>query len=377
VCRLASNTASCAAPGALGLVHGGVGIAQHVLGPAVAEGAEGDADAGGTGDFVVAHHEGLAQRGHQPLGQHHGVVLVHDVVGQDRELVAAQPRQHVARAQLLLHAPRHLLQQLVAGGVAQAVVDELEAVEVQEHHGKAVALVGVAARHRAGQAFQEAAPVGQPVSASWKAMCCSPASARLRALTSWACRMRQGASASGSVKKLQCSDSHTVLPSAWRQRSSCAKPWNSRLSARPSCSCSAARSSSSTWRWKGCCSSASTPLAQHRRQRRVGLQDAAVEVQQRHADGGVREGAVEAPLAGAQFAQVAFGGLGLACGQAGLARGHLGAGVAQRLGGFLLAEVEVQRHQQHHQQRHHHHQHAGALFAQVTNSSVATLALPA
>ena len=39
---------------------------------------------------------------------------------------------------------------------------------------------------------------------------------------------------------------------------------------------------------------------QQRAQGRIGLQDVAFEGQQRHADGGVREGAVEAPLAGLQ-----------------------------------------------------------------------------
>ena len=111
---------------------------------------------------IIAQHEGALQRVHQPLGQHHRIALVADALGQDRKLVAAQARQHVIGAQLLLHAPRHLHQQLVAHVVAQTVVDQFEAVEVDEHQRPHMRRVGLRARHRTGQAFHEAAPVGQP-----------------------------------------------------------------------------------------------------------------------------------------------------------------------------------------------------------------------
>src|SRR5690606_28002269 len=50
---------------------------------------------------------------------------------QDAELVAAEARDHVVRAQPRLHELRDLAQQLVAGGVAERVVDDLELVEVE------------------------------------------------------------------------------------------------------------------------------------------------------------------------------------------------------------------------------------------------------
>jgi DNA-binding transcriptional LysR family regulator len=93
--------------------------------------------------------------------------------------------------------------------------------------------------------------------------------------------------------------------------------------------------------------------AQQHPQRRVGLQDAAVEGQQGHADGGVREGAVEAPFAGFQLLHVAGRQLGLALAAAAPAAAHGGVG-------FLLPEHEVQRGQHHRQHRHHGHQHADA-----------------
>ena len=60
--------------------------------------------------------------------------VVGDVLDEDGELVAAQPRGRVGGPQAALQplADRH--EQLVAGGVAQAVVHRLEVVEVDEQH---------------------------------------------------------------------------------------------------------------------------------------------------------------------------------------------------------------------------------------------------
>jgi hypothetical protein len=52
----------------------------------------------------------------------------------DREFVAAEAGEGVARPQQLLEPARHELDELVAGRVAVGVVDILEAVEVEEHH---------------------------------------------------------------------------------------------------------------------------------------------------------------------------------------------------------------------------------------------------
>ena len=60
-----------------------------------------------------------------------GVVVVLD---HHRELVAAEARDHVLGAQARAQARSDRHQQLVAGGVAEAVVDRLEVVEVDEQH---------------------------------------------------------------------------------------------------------------------------------------------------------------------------------------------------------------------------------------------------
>ena len=58
---------------------------------------------------------------------------VRDPVEQDGELVATEPGNRVRRAHGALEALRHLPQDRVAGRVAEAVVDGLEVVQVDEH----------------------------------------------------------------------------------------------------------------------------------------------------------------------------------------------------------------------------------------------------
>ena len=150
--------ASC--PSRLGLVHGHVGVVQDVVGRALLRRhADADADAG--------HHlapagqgDGGAQRLLDAGGHHLGVPHVDDVLQQHCELVAAEAGQGVARAQGRGDALGDGHEQTVAGLVADAVVDELEAVHVREQHavGGAAAL---AATQRLLQAVEENPPVGQ------------------------------------------------------------------------------------------------------------------------------------------------------------------------------------------------------------------------
>ena len=60
---------------------------------------------------------------------------VRDALQQDRKLVAAEARDGIGRPGRLDQALRRRLQQAVAGGVTERIVDVLEVVEVQEHHG--------------------------------------------------------------------------------------------------------------------------------------------------------------------------------------------------------------------------------------------------
>jgi len=77
-----------------------------------------------------------------------------------RELVPAQARYQVLGPHALPQAFGHFLQQPVAGGMSQGVVDPLEAIEVQEQHGHAVAMA-LGAFQGLLQAGAEQQPVGQ------------------------------------------------------------------------------------------------------------------------------------------------------------------------------------------------------------------------
>ena len=94
--------------------------------------ARADGDAGGQldGDLEPVEVDRLADQHTHGLGEGRqglGVVLRQH----ERELVAAEPRrQHVGREGLPQPAG-HALQQAVAGRVAEAVVDLLEAVEIE------------------------------------------------------------------------------------------------------------------------------------------------------------------------------------------------------------------------------------------------------
>jgi hypothetical protein len=77
---------------------------------------------------VLADPQRLLHAGEDPLGELHRALLAVELVAQDHELVAAEARDGVARPQHPLQARRERRQELVAGLVAEAVVDDLEVV---------------------------------------------------------------------------------------------------------------------------------------------------------------------------------------------------------------------------------------------------------
>ena len=117
--------------------------------------------------------ERVGQRREHALGDDGRLARVGHVLEQHGELVAAHARHGVARAQRRVQAPGDGLQQLIADLVAERVVDDLEAVEVEEQHGGARrrrrAGARAAATARAGRGT--ACGSGSPVSASCSAPC--------------------------------------------------------------------------------------------------------------------------------------------------------------------------------------------------------------
>ena len=76
------------------------------------------------------------------------------------ELVAAQARQGVFLAHLATQPLRHLLQELIAHGVAKGVVEVLEVVQIDEQQG-AFLVAALVARQSLLQALLQQAAIGQ------------------------------------------------------------------------------------------------------------------------------------------------------------------------------------------------------------------------
>ena len=146
---------------ALGDVHRGVGVADQLVGVGRAPGlGDRDAQAGADDEVVVLELERAADALEDPLGGLDRGRQVLDVLEQDRELVAAEPRGGVGRADAGRDPLRHLEQHAVADGVTEAVVDGLEVVEIDEQHRHADALAQ-GPGHRVAHALVEQRAVGQ------------------------------------------------------------------------------------------------------------------------------------------------------------------------------------------------------------------------
>ena len=138
----------------LGRVHGGVGVAQDVLGAVVVGAGPGDPHADRQRQAQPGHVEGPAEGAAHDLGPLGGTERIDD----EDELVAAQPGEELAVAHDAQELGRHVADQLVADVVAEGVVDRLEPVEVEESTASGV----VAGLQPDLELLQEAHAVGQP-----------------------------------------------------------------------------------------------------------------------------------------------------------------------------------------------------------------------
>jgi hypothetical protein len=138
----------------LGQVHGLVGMAQQGFGVLLVVGVERDTDAG-------AEHQFLAVDGDRPRHPLQQALQAADAFlrrlqadQQHHELVAAEAGHGIVLAHRFADAARDFDQHAVANGMAEAVVDRLEAVEVEvAHRQQALLALG------AGQRLRQ--PVGQ------------------------------------------------------------------------------------------------------------------------------------------------------------------------------------------------------------------------
>ena len=147
------------APG-LGVVHGEVGVAEDLLGRRAARGGEGDADAHRDEQLALLEEERPLQLGAEPLGHRGDRARVLHVLEEHGELVAAEPGDGVLRPQADGQPLAESDEELIARAVSEAVVDDLEAVEIEEEHGEQLASA-LGARQGEGEAIDEERSVGQ------------------------------------------------------------------------------------------------------------------------------------------------------------------------------------------------------------------------
>ena len=145
----------------LRLVHRGVGVAQEDRGRGQRVVGDGDADAAGDVDDLVLVVERLGKRTTDPAGDDRSVLTGADPVAEDDELIAAEPGDRVRTPGRPLQPRGDLEQQRVTGRVPEAVVDDLEPVEVEEEHGEPAGLA-FEPDQRLLQPVDEQYPVGQP-----------------------------------------------------------------------------------------------------------------------------------------------------------------------------------------------------------------------
>ena len=121
-----------AAPVALGGIEREIGVAHQRLGVMPVLGRDRDADRAADADRRALDRIGLRQvEDHAPreIAEPRAIGLI----GQDHlEFVAAQASDQPVAADRALQALRHLLEQRVAGVVAERVVDGLEAIEIEQ-----------------------------------------------------------------------------------------------------------------------------------------------------------------------------------------------------------------------------------------------------
>jgi hypothetical protein len=167
----------------LGGVHGHVGLAED--GVYLGGLAHGDADAGPDLDLPAVEGEGGPHRLQDAPGDPDRDLVAGGLLEQGGELVAAQAGHGVLAPDAGLEPAGHGDQEVVAGGVAELVVDRLEVVQVDEEQGQGRAGLGTAAQG-VGHPFSEQGPVGQVVRPSSNAWCSSsPTMAARRRLRAW------------------------------------------------------------------------------------------------------------------------------------------------------------------------------------------------
>ncbi|MNL16618.1 hypothetical protein D3C87_1376700 [compost metagenome] len=116
----------------LGPVHGGLGVAVERHRLVAVRGKDGVADARRDEELVALDLKGLAKGRHEITCQAHRLLGPRKPGPDDGERVAPDPGDVVGGAEGPQEALGDLADQQVAGAVAEGVVDDLEAIEIQQ-----------------------------------------------------------------------------------------------------------------------------------------------------------------------------------------------------------------------------------------------------
>ena len=148
------------APGLLGGVHGDLGVAQQFLVAVAMFREAGDADAGADEHFAPLQVDGRAQLRKELARQLMDLLVVTGFGDEEHELVAAEAGEHILGRQVHAEAHGHGLQDQVAEGMSEGIVDPLETIEVDvQQRQLQVVLAGVF--ERLVDAVLEEDPVAQ------------------------------------------------------------------------------------------------------------------------------------------------------------------------------------------------------------------------
>ena len=141
-------------------VHRRVGLTNQDLRVGRGIGGHDDANARGDECVVVLEAQRRLEALDDALGDRDGLLLVLYVLAEDDELVPAVTSRGVGAAQRVVETAANLHQDLVTGLVTEAVVDQLELVEVdkEDREGR---VVSPRPRKGVGEAVHEEHAVGQ------------------------------------------------------------------------------------------------------------------------------------------------------------------------------------------------------------------------
>ncbi|MNG99136.1 hypothetical protein D3C79_583000 [compost metagenome] len=149
----------------LGLIHGGVRLLEQIPRLLLPAGEQGDADAGPDVQHLTAVGIGGGNLADESLGDEIGLHLRLGRAGRQRrqqqhELVTAEPGQTIPLPHQPLEPAGHLLEQPVAGGVAEGVVDGLEVIEIDKQQG-ADQVLAARLEEGLGQGLVQLTAIGQ------------------------------------------------------------------------------------------------------------------------------------------------------------------------------------------------------------------------